>query len=444
MDYLLSPVGVVSIQLALLLAFLLLSQRKLVKLVFKSLARNPRRSILSGLAIFVLVFVVDLIWSVLWFLDIVTAEKASDFKVIITERWQIPSQMPFSYAASLAEGAAAKPSDVRPIDHMTWQFYGGTLDPAKRTRENILFFFCMDPTKLPTMMDGLDQLTGAELAMLNDGIRIMQKNKRAVIVGRDRLAAMNKKVGERIKVTGLNYKDIDLEVEIAGEFPPGRYDQSAVLHRDYLNDAVDDYNRKAARAGKEKHPLSEKSLNLVWLKVPDTQAFKQVSGQIMNSSSYSSPAVKCETASSGVAAFLDAYRDLLWGMRYLLVPAILVTMSLVIANAISINVRERRPEMAVMKVLGFGPNTIMTLVLSEALLIGVLCGFLSSLLTWHYINHVVGGFKFPIAFFPSFMIPDAALWWGPVLGGATSFVGSALPAWSARSVKVSEVFAKIS
>ena len=60
-------------------------------------------------------------------------------------------------------------------------------------------------------------------------------------------------------------------------------------------------------------------------------------------------------ASSGIASFLDAYRDLLCGMRWLLVPAILVTMALVIANAISISVRERRMEMAVLKVLGFSP-----------------------------------------------------------------------------------------
>ena len=91
----------------------------------------------------------------------------------------------------------------------------------------------------------------------------------------------------------------------------------------------------------------------------------------MSSPEFTDPAVKCETASSGIASFLDAYRDLLWGMRWLLVPAILVTMALVIANAISISVRERRTEMAVLKVLGFGPTQIMMLVLGEALLIGV-------------------------------------------------------------------------
>ena len=448
---LLDPVANIALLVLLLSAVAAVHYRKYLRMIVKSLGRNLRRTILSGLAIFVLVSVVTLIWSILWFLDLVTAEKSKDFKAIVTERWQLPSQMPLSYGASLSEGAASRPDDLRPLDHMTWQFYGGTVDPTNRTREGIVFFFCMEPEKLlsmkdgkpVSMMDGIEDFTSEQLADLERGIKAMKANKRAVIVGRDRLQLMNKQIGERLVVTGLNYKDINLEIEIAGTFPPGRYDQSAIINRDYLNDAMDEYNLRQAKSGKPKHPLAEKSLNLVWLKVPDTEAFNQITEQIMSSSLYTSPAVKCETASSGVAGFLDAYRDLLWGMRWLLVPAILVTMSLVIANAISISVRERRPEMAVMKVLGFGPNTIMFLILGEALLVGAGCGLLSAASTWHVINNVMGGLKFPIAFFPAFLIPPGALWWGPMIGGLTALAGSILPAWSARTVKVSEVFSKI-
>jgi putative ABC transport system permease protein len=448
---LLSPLAVIAFNLFAIALYSALTYHKHLRLIVKSLSRNLLRTILTSMAIFVLVFVVTLVWSILWLLDLVTSEKSKDFKAIVTERWQLPSQMPYAYGSSISEGAASKPQDIKPVDAMTWQFYGGTIDPDKRTREGILFFFCMDPDKLMSvkdgkvvsMMDGLDDLSEDQRAELLGCIRAMKANKRGVIIGQDRLSIMNKRVGERMKVTSLNYKDINLEVDIIGTFPPGRYDQSAILNRDYLNDAMDEYNIIQTKSGRAKHPLSEKSLNLVWLKVPDTQAFNQVAEQITNSSLYTAPAVKVETASSGIASFLDAYRDLLWGMRWLLVPAILVTMSLVIANAISISVRERRPEMAVMKVLGYGPGTIMGLVLGEAILIGAGSGFLSAFSTWYFVNEVVGGVKFPIAFFPAFRIPDQALLWGPVLGGMTALLGSLLPAWSARTVKVSEVFSKI-
>ena len=122
---------------------------------------------------------------------------------------------------------------------------------------------------------------------------------------------------------------------------------------------------------------------------------------------------------------------------------ILASLALVISNAISISVRERRMEMAVLKVLGFRPLQILLLVLGEALLLGAGSGFLSSAATWWFINDVQGGLKFPIAFFPSFMIPDDALWWGPLVGGLAALLGSFSPAWSACMVKVTDVFAKV-
>jgi putative ABC transport system permease protein len=432
-----------------------------LKFMVKSLRRNLLRSVLTSLAVVVLVFVVTLVWTVLYFLDLVTAEKTDDLKAVVTERWQAPSQMPLSYEPGLARGGARKEGDVIPDDYMGWGFYGGTTDPNNRTRENIVFFFAMEPGKLltvlrdgegkmlrdakgkvryTTMMDGMDELTDEQLDLLDQACRAMTKNKNQVIMGKQRLLQLNKKVGESLKVSSLNFPGIDLEVDIIGAFPEGRYDLSALVNRDYITNALDAYKQKNGKP----HPQADKTLALMWLRVRDQEAFRRVATQISSSPEFTQPAVKCETASSGVASWLDAYRGLLWGMRWLLVPAILGTMSLVIANAISISVRERRTEMAVLKVLGFGPTQIMVLVLGEAVLIGAGAGLFSAAGAWWFVNKVVGGIPFPIAFFPKFTIPTAALWWGPLIGGATALAGSILPAWSARSVKVAEVFAKIS
>lgn len=436
-----NPVHVAAVDLALVALFLMILFRQQVRFMLKSLTRNWLRTLLTSLATMVLVFVVTLVWSVLWLLDRVTQEKAKDLKAIVTERWQIPSQMPWSYASVLTSGAARNPEDVQPIDSMTWQFYGGTIDPDNKTRENMVFFFCMEPNKLLTMMDGLDELSDNERADLELAVKMMNENPARVVIGKERLQALNKRVGERISVYSINYQSIDFSgLEIIGTFPDGRYNQSAVMNRSLLNEALDDYKMKNGTA----HPLDEKRLNLVWLKVPDMKVYQRVADQIETSPLMGSPAVKCETASSGVASFLDSYRDLLWGMRWLLVPAILVTMALVIANAISISVRERRTEMAVLKVLGYGPTHIMMLVLGEALLIGVLSGLVSVSASFVWINLVVGGVKFPIAFFPAYLIPTDAFWWGPAIGASTAFIGSIMPSLSARSVKVSEVFSKIS
>jgi putative ABC transport system permease protein len=406
---------------------------------FLLILRNVRRTALGTMA---LVLVVTLVWSILSFLSAATEEKKNNLKAIITERWQIPSQMPYSYAASLSEGAARDGDDVRPVDSMTWSFFGGSTesDPAKvNLMTNGLFAFAMEPSKLTTMMDDLDSLEGQAKVDFDATVRALEENRQGIILGKVRLAALDKRVGETITLHGINYKDITLELTIVGTFPEGRYDQSAVIHRDYLNNALDVYPETH---GGQKHPLDGKSLNLVWIKVPDMDAFNQVADQINNSPLYTAPSVKAETASSGVASFLDAYRDLIWGMRWLMAPAAIVSLSLVISNAIGISVRERRLELAVLKVLGFRPAQILVLVLGESLLLGAGAGFLSSAGTYFVVN-AMGGVKFPIAFFPAFFIPIDALWWGPVVGGLAALLGSIGPTWSACTVKVTDVFSKV-
>jgi putative ABC transport system permease protein len=389
----------------------------------------------------VLVLVITVIWSVLHFLDVATADKATNFKVIVTERWQIPSRMPLAYASTLKNGAAREEGDIRPKDYMTWQFYGGSIDPEKKTRENMLFFICMQPEKIPTMIDELEDLPPAKMARLKQGIEKMKAQRNGVILGAGVLERTKKRVGERMKVTSVNFKGIDLDVEIVDSPPEGtRHDMSAFMNADYLNAAFDDYKTKNKN---QPHPMADKSLALVWLRVSSRGEFEQLADQIMKSPLYTNPAVKCETASSAVTAFLEAWQDIFWAMRWLLAPAVLVTLSLVIANAISISVRERRMEIAVLKVLGFRPGHVLALILGEAVLIGAVSGLLSAGGTYLLVDKVFGGIAFPIAFFAKFFIPVNAVWWGLSVGTLTAFAGAIVPAWSARSVKVADVFAKV-
>src|SRR5262249_43691135 len=144
--------------------------------------------------------------------------------------------------------------------------------------------------------------------------------------------------------------------------------------------------------------------------------FSKVTNQVMSSPLYADPAVKCETASSGSSTFFESYKDLLWGMKWLLVPAVLFIMALVMAMAISISVRERRTEMAVLKVLGFTPGRILALVLGEAVVVGGLSGLLSAALAYGLINSTMDGIPLPLAWFAVWPILADSLWWGLVLG----------------------------
>jgi putative ABC transport system permease protein len=413
----------------------------LFRLIIENALRSPLRTLLTALGTMMLVAVVTGVWSILEFLQKATEEKTSNIKAIVTEKWRLPSQMPVSYAPSLCEGAYRNPGDIRPDDYMTWTFYGGSVSKERRTFDDALFAFVMEPEKLTTMMDELDSLQGAEKVEFDAAVERLKANPQGIILGKAKMKALNKRIGDRFTLYGINYRDIDLEVEVVGEFPRPRYDQSATISKEYFQRALFDAYPLAHNG--QAHPMADKCLNLVWLKVPNTAAFTKLADQIMSSPNYASPAVKVETASSGIAGFLEAYRDIFWGMRYLLSPAIFVTLSLIISNAISINVRERRMEFAVMKVLGYRPSQILFMVLGEALLIGTLAGLVSGWGFYYLVNNVFGGIPFPIAFFPVFTISEWAPVWGVAIGSLTALVGSFIPAFNACRVRVAEVFGRV-
>ena len=76
-------------------------------------------------------------------------------------------------------------------------------------------------------------------------------------------------------------------------------------------------------------------------------------------------------------------------------------------------------------------------------MVGAASGLLAAAATYAFFNLKWGGIPFRIGFFPVFRIPEFAMIWGLAIGSTTAFLGSILPSWSARSVKVSEVFSKV-
>ena len=411
---------------------------RLFLLGVKNLRRNAVRTIISSVAIAFFAFMITMIWTIIYFIGLATEERSKDLKIIITYKWSVPSQLPPSHANYFNPAAKQFMPELKglygPDDFMTWSFYGGTTEPGKNmTPDNMVFFFVMNPETIIPMMDDLQDFDPAL-------VKAMRDKPQGCLLGGDKLRAFNKKVGERFKLTSINYKGIDLEFEIVGQLPDGRYSSSAIMNMDYFNDSFDLYRHQ----NKVAHPLADRRLNLIWVRVGDREKFNKI-GEIVEASPLfsSNYPLKVETASSLVGSFLEAYGFIFMIMKWLLAPGLLVVMALVMANAISITVRERRTEMAVMKVLGYSPNQVFFLIMGEAILMGAVSGFLASAGTFAFLNFIWGGIKFPIAFFQVFRIPEAALLWGLAIGATTAFLGSALPAWTARSVKVSEVFSKV-
>ncbi|MCY2965261.1 MAG: ABC transporter permease, partial [Planctomycetota bacterium] len=296
---------------------------QLTRLIIKNLRRNVLRTVLTALGTMVLVLAVTSVWSVLDFIDTQTADKANDFKILISDKNNAQGRLPRSYMESMRRGAARGPDDVVPDDYMTWAFYGGTLDPTKSSRENFLFLIACEPEKAPTMLDDLDQLGTADTARLNAAIEKMRKQPNGIIMGHEQLKLMNKEVGGRITVNGLTFKGLNLEFEIVDTFPKSaqRYGQTSIMNIEYLFQGIDEYDAK----NKTKLASGVAPIAFEMLKVKNRQDYERLAAQIVNSPLYTTPAVRCESGGSAVSTFLASWKDIFWGMRWLLSPAILVT-----------------------------------------------------------------------------------------------------------------------
>src|SRR5262245_35575689 len=88
--------GVVGADVLFLLVLRLIFP-KYFSFVFKNVRRNLLRTTLASMAIVVLTLIVTAVWSILVPLDAFLTEKTADIKGIVTEKWQVPSQMPYSY-----------------------------------------------------------------------------------------------------------------------------------------------------------------------------------------------------------------------------------------------------------------------------------------------------------------------------------------------------------
>jgi putative ABC transport system permease protein len=427
---------------------------KIGGLVFRSMRRNLLRTSLTYVALFVLTWMLSFLYGALKFIGDFTREKEGSQMVIMTEKFGLPSRLPPGYASQLKHVIREKlPPEYQPKDidknFMTWSFVFGTLDQAgKPTPENSMFLFALDPEAIRNEMlseYGLnrEELGEEQWAELVRVIDLVQQDKRNIVVGQDRLMALNKKVGDEIRLYGLSHRDIDFDFKIVGAFPPGgRLGGAGAMRYDYLISKMDDYK---VRTGKD-HPVADRSLNLIWVRMPNKEAYQHLASIVNDPGTFNSPAVKMETFSAAIASFMEPFKDIFWGMKVIIMPAIAVIMCLVIGITLTIGVRERWTEMAVMKVLGFQPWHVMAMIVSEAMLIGVYGGMLSTWTVFYlpkfisWANKTLNGdFKF----FDSWKSDPMILLYGPVLGLLVGLIGAALPAWNARKVKASTVFSQV-
>lgn len=383
-------------------------------LILKNLGRNKLRTTLTALAVTVMVTICAEMATIILSVRQHVEAEASQSKLLVTERWVAPSRIPARYVPSLTRLEGVE-------DWTVWNFYAGYLD-ASRQRSRQGFGVATRPDNLVGMHNGLEKLDPA-------AVEALRREKTGAILSADMMQQMGWKIGQQFTVLSSSHPDKDLRFKIVGVLPPGEFTRNFFFREDYYEEGTG----------------NKESVNCVWLRLADANAAQRVAGKIQEQFQKQQPELKVETESAGVARFVNRGQAIL-SIIELVVSILLIDMVIVLSNSISVATRERKVEMAVLKVLGFEPAAIMVLVIGEATLIGAISGFVGAFLAWLASTLAVSGVvsnNSATRIFFMFPIQSSMLLWGILIGAFVGFAGSVIPAWNARKVKVSDVFAKI-
>lgn len=202
---------------------------------------------------------------------------------------------------------------------------------------------------------------------------------------------------------------------------PGSSEMQMFFHYDYLNEAT------RMRAG----------VGTFMVQITDAERAADIAKIIDDT--FENSDVQTKTESEG--AFIQGFNELAGNLVLLLNAiglAVGFTVLIVTANTMSMAVRERRNEIAVLKTLGFSSGRVMGLILAEALILATTAGALgvglasaivSNLAKVPILGAIVGNFP-PLVLSPqlaAIMFSSAML-----LGLAAGF----LPAWTAYRAKI--------
>jgi putative ABC transport system permease protein len=386
---------------------------QLIRLILKNVVRNRLRTFLTATAVIVLaaVFVVE--QAVTSKVRTMIQQQSGQTKLLVSERWVIPSWIPVRNIAEIVEIPGVN-------DWAAWRLYTGYLDEAGQQDRLAM--------GIATQTDNLIEMT-QDLAELDPAlVDALSRERTGALVGSGLMDTLGWKVGQQFTCISVSHPGKDLRFKVVGALPPGVWATTFFFREDYYEDGTG----------------NDSTVNFIWLKVRNAETGQKVSSRIRELFDRREPSVKVETESAGVARFAGR-SELLFAIINAVSAVLIADMVIILANSISLTTRERRGEIALLKVLGFSRGQIMMLVVGEATMVGAVSGALGACLAWMFFYLGSQGWL-PDAvssIAEIFTIPLQTMLRGVGVGILVGAAASALPAWNARNVRIVDVFAKI-
>jgi putative ABC transport system permease protein len=121
----------------------------------------------------------------------------------------------------------------------------------------------------------------------------------------------------------------------------------------------------------------------------------------------------------------------------------LVVVLAILANTLSLNVRERTREFGVLRAIGFGPEHLVLLVLGEAAVLGFVGAALGLALSYPLLEGLVGPYLQEELQFPAMQVPWRVALGATLAGVALALLAAVLPALRLARLEVHQALGKV-
>jgi putative ABC transport system permease protein len=374
---------------------------KYLRLIIKNAGRNKRRSILTVLSVAIAVFLLATMRSVTTTLDEMGKPTASESRLVVRRNTSLADAMPESYQGKLLQvpGVAA----VCPTN-----WFGGIYKEDKP--QYFIAQFYVDPKNIFEVHP--------EYQLPEEQKTAFQSERTAAMAGKKLADKFGWKIGDVIELKGTIYP-VDPRLTLRAIFTATPQEEDVLFfHRAYVEEALG-------------RPGWVGTYGILLNSPGDAPRVMDTVDQMFSSSS---APTKTETE----AAFQASFVSMLGNVKGLITAIGLVvvfTISLIAANSMAMSARERFTEVAVMKALGFRPGVVLSLMLSESMLIaavGGLIGAVGAKFVYSYAGLEAGGFPF----LQNFRVSPLTVLFSIGLSLLIGLVSGGIPAFNAARIRI--------
>lgn len=368
--------------------------------IARNALRNKRRATLSVLSVAVSLFLFVLLQVGLREITLPVEDVGSASRVIARNRISLGQLLP----------AKQKPiieriPGVEAVSPFTW--YGG-----KYKGEEVMFAqFAVDPEAFLKISTDAHITQEAAKAFVSD--------RRACILGKDTADKYKIKVGDRLNLEGT-FWPFDLELHVAGIYSGTPDDRNLFFNQKYLDESSG----------------SGGQVGTWWIKARSIDDVGPIITAVDAAFRNTSAEVRAETERAFQLGFIS-----MWGNIKVLINAIcsvvVFTLILVSASTMSMAIRERFRELAVLKAIGFRRRELFGFILAESFGLAVLGALLGVGGCWALFTFVPA----PLLtnnFFPSLEVTPRIIGRGCLVAAALGIIASLAPSLSVARMSVVE------